>query len=203
MHRLHVALLTIVAALSGAAPASASASAGVAPGRVTFPFGTTAIVRSVDPFAPSLGVALPDGRVVLAGILRGKGLTLVRLRPDGALDRSFGAGGIARLAVPFDKQFVGPFPEQLLRRPDGRLLLVYRGKVASKYQGPHLVVAGLTAAGRVDRSYGDRGVADVGIQSGCAGGCTPAALRRDGSVVLIGATGQISPAIEHDPNAPQ
>src|SRR3954452_2527252 len=199
MHRLHVVLLTIVAALSAAAPASA----GVAPGRVTFPFGTTAIVRSVDPFGPSLGVALPDGRVVLAGILRGKGVTLVRLRPDGALDPSFGAGGIARLAVPFDKQLVGAFPEQLLRRPDGRLLLVYDGRTASKYQGPHLVVAGFTADGRLDRSYGDRGIADAGVQRGCGGGCTPAALTSDGSVVLTGAIGQVSPAIEHDPNAPQ
>src|SRR4051812_27122281 len=60
MPRTRVALATLIAALATAAPASA----GVAPGRVTFPFGPTAIVNNVDPFAPSLGVAL---RLVLAG----------------------------------------------------------------------------------------------------------------------------------------
>src|SRR3954447_14113521 len=198
MHRLRLALLTIVTALTAAAPASAA----VAPGRVTFPVGSTPTVPSVDVFVPSLGVALPDGGAVLVGVDRGKGLVLAQMHADGSLDPRFGNGGISHIAVPFGGGFIGALPMQQLRRPDGRLLAVYQGAPASKYEGAHLVVAGLTAAGRLDTSYGNDGIADVAVQQGCGGGCTVAALAPDGSVLLTRSIGQVSPAIEHDPNAP-
>src|SRR3954470_10122444 len=198
MVRLRYALLTLIAAAATAAPASAA----VAPGRVTFPVGSTPTVPSVDVFVPSLGVALPDGGAVLVGVDRGKGLVLAQMHADGSLDPRFGNGGISHVAVPFGGGFIGALPMQLLRRPDGRLLAVYQGAPASKYEGAHLVVAGLTADGRLDTSYGNDGIADVAVQQGCGGGCTAAALAPDGSVLLTGSIGQVSPAIEHDPNAP-
>src|ERR687892_354263 len=97
MISLRHALVTVLAALATAAPASAA----VAPGRVTFPLSPAATVRSVDVFAPSLGVALPDGGAVLAGVDRGRGLVLVQLRADGSLDPRFGANGISHVAVPY------------------------------------------------------------------------------------------------------
>ena len=199
MIRLRHALLTLVAALATAAPASAA----VAPGLVTFPLNAAATVNSVDVFAPSTGVALPDGGAVLVGVDRGKGLVLAQLRADGSLDPRFGTNGISHVAVPFPQGFIGAIPMQLLRRPDGRLLAVYEGASTSKYEGQHLVVAGLTADGRLDPSYGGNGIADPAVQQGCGGGCSPAALAPDGSLLLTGATGQVSPEIEHNPNAPR
>src|SRR4051794_3597373 len=102
MPRFRHALLTLVAALATAAPASAA----VAPGRVTFPLSAAATVQSVDVFAPSLGAALPDGGAVLAGTDRGKGLLLAQLRADGSLDPRFGTGGISHVAVPFGQSFI-------------------------------------------------------------------------------------------------
>src|SRR3954453_3522249 len=198
MPRIRHALLTLLAALVTAAPASAA----VAPGRVTFPLSSTATVASVDVFAPSMGVALPDGGATLVGVDRGTGLVLAQLRADGSLDPRFGSGGISHVAVPFGGGFIGALPMQLLRRPDGRLLAVYQGAPASKYEGAHQIVAGLTADGRLDTSYGDRGIADVAVQQGCGGGCTAGGLAPYVSVLLTGSIGQVSPAIEQVPNAP-
>src|SRR5204862_4782178 len=140
-------------------------------------------VASVDVFAPSTGVALPGGGAVLVGVDRGKGLVLTQLRADGSLDPRFGTAGISHVAVPYPQGYIGALPVQLLRRGNGRLLAVYQGAAASKYEGQRLVVAGLTADGRLDPSYGTGGVADPGVQQGCGGGCTPAALAPDGSLL--------------------
>jgi uncharacterized delta-60 repeat protein len=193
------ALAGVLLALAAPAPAGAA----VAPGHVTFPLDPRPTVQSVDVFAPALGAARPDGGVVLAGVDRSgvSGLTLTALRRDGSRDPAFGVRGIAHVAVRTDPALIGPIPEQVLRRPDGRLLVVFDGPASSKYELGHLRIAGLTADGHLDPAFGTAGIADPGLQQGCAG-CTAAALAPDGSLVLAGGTGSVSPAIEHDPNAP-
>lgn len=120
-------LLTVLAsALALLAPAGAAAQ--VAPGRVVFDLDGGRIVHSVDPFGPSIGVARPDGGVVLAGTDRGRGVRLVAVRADGSLDETFGDDGIARVSLPYTRGSIGAFPVQLLRRPDGRLILAYPGR---------------------------------------------------------------------------
>ena len=89
----------------------------------------------------------------------------------------------------------------MLRRPDGRLLIVGTLLDQERLQLPQLLVVGLTADGALDASFGEAGVARPGIQGSC-GTCEPAALAPDGSLVLTGNTGSQSPEIEHDPNAP-
>jgi uncharacterized delta-60 repeat protein len=126
-----------------------------------------------------------------------RGITAVRLRPDGSPEPAFGSGGTARVALPGSFQ-----PRQLLRQPDGRLLLVGDGPRASRYGLPRLLLVRLTAAGALDPSFGSGGIAAPGLQSGC-GGCDSAALAPDGSIVVGGTTGQVSPAIEKDPGAPE
>jgi len=197
--RIRALLPAALTLLALAAPAADAASG---PGVVTYRLSARTTIASVDVFAPSLGVALPDESVVLTGTDRGAGVTLVKLRADGTLVPTFGARGISHLTVPYDSQRIGAFPEQVLRRPDGRLLLAYDGPAASKYEQPHLIVAGLTANGRLDTSFGSGGFADAGVQQGCGGGCAPAALLSDGALLLTGAVGETSPAIEQDPNAP-
>jgi uncharacterized delta-60 repeat protein len=177
---------------------AAPASAEVAPGRVTFPVGDAGTVPSVDPFGLTVGVALPDGRVTLAGVDRGDGVVLAQLRPDGSLDPSFGDGGLSRVRIPFATGMVGPMPLQLLRRPDGRLVLVVPGPSNSKYELQQLLVAGLTREGRLDTSFGEGGVARPGIQGSCAS-CSPASLQPDGKIVLTGNTGSVPTAVERDP----
>ncbi|HEU4979213.1 MAG TPA: hypothetical protein VFT42_09990 [Solirubrobacteraceae bacterium] len=160
----------------------APAGASVAPGRVTFPLGDGRVVNSVDAFGLSVGTALPDGGMVLAGTDLGKGLVLAQLRADGSLDPSFGQGGIAHVAT-------GPAsPLQLLRRPDGRLVVVSAGTAADPHHTPQLVLAGLTPSGALDPSFGQGGIAQTGIDGDC-GNCSPAALGADGSIAVAGSTG--------------
>ena len=188
--------LACIAALTVAA---APAAAAVAPGRVAFSVATQVPERNVDAGGAGPAVALPDGGVVMIAHGPGADLTLVQLRADGSLDPSFGSGGVARVALPGSDRYN---PAQLLRRADGRLLVVGTGfAAASRFELPRFVLVGLTAAGGLDPSFGAGGIGPLDLQSSCGGGCTPAALAPDGSIVITGNTGQLSPAIATDPTA--
>ena len=129
---------------------------------------------------------LPDGGVIAA---TEKGLTAVRLRPDGLLEPSFGTGGIARIRVPG-----GVFtPVKLLRRPDGRLVVVGAGAEQERSGVPRLLVAGLTAGGALDAGFGAGGFVALDVEPTCGfGACDLAALAPDGSLVVTGAIGQVA-----------
>jgi uncharacterized delta-60 repeat protein len=125
-------------------------------------------------------VALPDGGVAMVG---GGGPTgrvfyAAQLSATGALDATFGAGGISRVAL---HQAVMPL--QLLRQPDGKLLVV----ASTTGSGEPLVVIRLSADGSLDQSFGSGGVAPVPIAVACDG-CSTAALGPDGNLVLTGQT---------------
>lgn len=154
----------LAALLLAAAPATARAAAiptEAAPGRTLF---------AVDGGRAELsaGVALPGGGAVLAGVLKGSGrVYIAKVSSGGALDGSFGSGGIA--AVDANLAF-----EQILVQPDGRILLVgmssRRGHFAELgWDEPHgyLVVERLNADGSIDRGYGKEGTARTTLEGGC------------------------------------
>ena len=173
------------------------AAAAVAPGRVAFSVATQVPERNVDAAGAGPAVALPDGRVAMVAYTPGAGLTLVQLRTDGSLDPAFGSAGVARVAVPGARFSAS----QLLRQPDGRLLVVGTDAIPdNRFELTRFVLIRLTAAGALDPSFGAGGVAPLDLQSSC-GGCSPAALTPDGSIVITGNTGQTSPTIVSDPNA--
>lgn len=195
LRSIRLACLACIAALTIAA---APAAADVAAGRVAFSVAAQVPERNVDAGGAGPAFALPGGGVVMIASAAGHDLTLVQLRADGSLDPAFGSGGIARLTLPGIARFN---PAQLLRRPDGRLLVV--GTVlpaASTFELPRLVLVGLTATGALDRTFGSGGVGALDIQGSC-GGCAPAALAPDGSIVITGQTGRFSTAIVSDPSA--
>jgi uncharacterized delta-60 repeat protein len=186
-----------LASLAALAFAAAPASAAVAPGRIAFSVATRIPESNVDAGGAGPAVALPDGGAVMLASDRGsKGITAVQLRADGSLDPTFGSGGIARVPMP-----VPVFSaQQLLRQPDGRLLVVGTGTAASRYELPRFVIARLTAGGAPDPSFGAGGFVAPALQSSC-GSCEAAALAPDGAIVLTGNTGQGSPQSETNPNA--
>jgi uncharacterized delta-60 repeat protein len=188
-----LALASLAALAFGAAPASAA----VAPGRIAFSVATKIPESNVDAGGAGPAVALPDGgAVVLASDRGSKAITAVRLRADGSLDPAFGSGGIARVPMP-----VPVFSaQQLLRQPDGRLLVVGTGTAASRYELPRFGLARLTAGGAPDPSFGAGGFVAPALQSSC-GSCEAAALAPDGSIVLTGNTGQGSLQVETNPSA--
>lgn len=188
-----------LACLAALTVAVVPAAAAVAPGRVAFSVATQVRERNVDAGGAGPAVALPDGRVVMIAYGPGAGLTLVQLRADGSPDPAFGSAGIARIALPGGRLDVA----QLLRRPDGRLLVVATGPPtpANRFELPRFVLVGLTASGALDPGFGAGGIAALDLQSSCGGGCAPVALAPDGSIVVTGNTGQLSPAIVTDPTA--
>lgn len=188
---LSAALVAVTAFALGAGAARAEAL--TAPGRIAISTAAKAPERHVDAGGGGPAVALPDGGAIVASFDRTfKGFTLVRLRADGSLEPSFGSGGIARVAVPVDT--FGP--AQLLRVPDGRLVVVAAGPAASRYELPSTVVARLSPSGALDASFGAGGFAPPTIQNGSA------ALAPDGAIVLTGTIGRVSPEIERNPFAP-
>jgi uncharacterized delta-60 repeat protein len=184
---LALALLCLAALALAAAPASAA----VAPGRIAFSIAANVPESNVDAGGAETAVALPDGGAVVVAHDR-KGFTAARLRADGSLEPTFGNRGIARIALPGGQLF----PAQLLRQPDGRLLVVGAGTAASRYELPRSLLVRLTAAGAPDPSFGTGGVAAPELQAGSA------ALAPDGSIVLTGNTGQTTPTINPSPNQP-
>lgn len=145
---------SVLVALTGLAFAAPGVPALTAPGAVTFAARATGRTASVDPAGLAPGVALADGSVILYGA--DHGVLLARLRPDGALDRAFGTGGIARVPVsapsPAYVGFADPDPVALLRRPDGRLVFVGAQRNTGTFAGATVLV-GLTAAGGLDPSF--------------------------------------------------
>jgi len=137
-----------------------------------------------DAVAPpsDLAVVLPDGASIeLSGVAGGStGFALTRLGADGALDRSFGVDGVARVKMPAEFGIL-----DLLRAPNGELLVVGQGFGDPTIVQPIIVVA-LTPSGSVDQSFGTRGVASPRISFG---GCICAAVQPDGKLILAGLTG--------------
>ncbi|MFL5830579.1 MAG: hypothetical protein ACJ76X_11735 [Solirubrobacteraceae bacterium] len=142
--------VAIVVAAASLAPAPAWGRAGA----LDRSFGQRGIVRtSFGPAssATAQAVALTrGGRVVVAGQAQtGQGSTVMavaRYKPSGALDRSFGSGGLVQTAF---AQGGGP---ALAVAVDGRGRTIVAGS-----SGNDFAVARYTPRGRLDRSFGSGG----------------------------------------------
>jgi uncharacterized delta-60 repeat protein len=167
-------------------PAAGAGPAGPAgpPGSLDPSFGGDGVVTTdvSEGFDTASAVAVQrDGRIVAAG-----GATddtaLVRYRPDGRLDPSFGSGGI--VVTPLSDAL--DMASDVLVQRDGRIL------VAGLSVGSHqdIAVVRYRADGRLDRSFGTGGVVVTDVAGGAdsAGGV---AVQRDGRIVV---GGSVSPS---------
>jgi uncharacterized delta-60 repeat protein len=105
----------------------------------------------------------PDGRIVVVGTTRGStsdsDLLALRYEPDGALDGTFGAGGVVQLDLSgqFDQAY------DVLLAPGGRIVLAGASGTApgvGAVPGEGVLVA-LDASGALDPTFGVGGVARV------------------------------------------
>ncbi len=103
----------------------------------------------------------PDGRIVLAGYLqdgsldhlRSEAMTLVRLLPDGSVDRSFGRRGMVVTRVGKLS-----FASSLAIAPGGAILVAGRARARS-YDRELLL--SYTRAGRLDKAFAHDGISNV------------------------------------------
>jgi uncharacterized delta-60 repeat protein len=188
--RLVAALLIAGLGLPAGARAAVGPTVSTAPGRVVFPVDAGSVLDNVDAGGASLATALPDASTLLIGSGAGNSLYAAKLDRRGALDRSFGTGGVASLPAPSG---AASGLLQVLRQPDGKLLLVSAQQVTTPRFAPALLrVTRLNADATLDRSYGVDGTATTSVAEGC-GACTSAALQSDGALVLTGTTGEVAP----------
>lgn len=123
----------------------------------------------------------PDGKLVIAGSCTASSVSYMcalRLNVDGTLDSSFGPLLDGRHLLTGSGSL--GFASRVLRRPDGRLLL------AGKCQGNNVCVAGLTANGLLDTSFGTSGYALIEPPGAGFFGSGSALLQPDGAMVVVG-----------------
>jgi uncharacterized delta-60 repeat protein len=130
-------------------------------------------------FAVASGVVRqPDGKIVVAGFAGGDFL-VIRYEPGGALDRTFGSGGIVQTDFGgFDSA------SAVALMPDGRLVAA---GLATTQTGSVIAIARYTAGGALDTSFDGDGklVTDAGMLSAAA----DVVALPDGRVVVAGSAG--------------
>jgi len=139
-------------------------------------------------YESAMAVALqPDGRIVLAGMAwqksSGFDFAVVRYRPDGRLDTSFGTGGSATFG--FDGQ--ESIAHAIAVQPDGRIVVA--GETLGTGARADFALVRLDADGSLDSTFGERGR----ILTDFEGGRDVAhalVLQPDGKIVVAGETGR-------------
>jgi uncharacterized delta-60 repeat protein len=131
---------------------------------------------------PKTAIELPDGRLVVAGYAKVGDVVspvLFRLTPAGALDPSFGEGGIAI------RPFLGAVTEAYsVAQAGGRLVTTGYGKDTAEAK-VDLVANGFTLDGAVDRAFGANGMTRVDVAGEDDRGRNLVALP-DGRSILVG-----------------
>jgi uncharacterized delta-60 repeat protein len=120
----------------------------------------------------------PNGRIVAAGTDSWQRVALVRYRPNGRLDRSFGGNGIVRTNLKPGEDVA----YDLAIQPNGRLVVVgYAGS-----SPPRFAVLRYRTDGTLDPTFGDRGRF---IAPGGFGVARSVVLQPDGRIVVAGYNG--------------
>src|SRR5262249_3670469 len=123
-----------------------------------------------------------DGKIVGAGgsgAFGSEDFTLVRYRPDGKLDATFGKGGRVKtsLASQDDEAL------DLALQPDGKIVVVGAGNGGSQQYG---ILARYDADGSLDHTFGTSG--SVRSASADISFLRAVAVQPDGKIVVVGST---------------
>ena len=139
------------------------------------------VTTDVGPgYESAVAVALKDGRIVVAGYasVAGGVFALARYEEDGALDPSFGSGGVAAspFAVPANGFGLAVAP--------GGALLVAGGAVLDGTTS--FALASYTRDGLLDAGFGTGGVVTTSFGAGVLSNALDVAVQPDGRIVVGG-----------------
>ena len=138
-----------------------------------------------------------DGTIVVAGLSRRYSrweFALVRYRPDGRLDRSFGTGGVVLTAA-------GSFGVSAVAEQQARKLVAVGGAYTAERQSGFAIVR-YTSRGRLDPAFGSGGKVVTTFARRPRRGqfaiavATSVALQRDGRIVAAGSQSNVVDATE-------
>jgi uncharacterized delta-60 repeat protein len=121
---------------------------------------------------------LRNRKILVAGYLRGR-VVLLRLTATGRVDRGFG-GGDGKVFLGRTNRVLCCGPALVAVQPDGRILLAGEGLHSG---GATMLLARLRPSGRLDRSFGKRGVAAQRARR--AGYFTPLDIALQGSRIVF------------------
>jgi uncharacterized delta-60 repeat protein len=179
--------LSIAAAAIAIPAALAShALAATSPGSLDTSFGNggTATVALGSSFGATAVVVQPDGGIVTAGqaTVGGRGeIVATRMTPSGALDPTFGNGGIATFAIGVNAG--DDSGDALALQPDGKLVIV--GWVDPTGTGrTEFAAVRLESNGSLDPTFGTGGVTTLPI--GVTAIANAVAIEPDGDIVIGG-----------------
>ena len=131
----------------------------------------------------------PDGKIVLAGGVSAQELAAVRLGQGGALDTTFGTGGLVTFSdIPgsTSSQY-SEATEAMAIQPDGKIVILaslYNLSTSSSL--PELIR--LDADGSRDASLGQSGIISSGAQYGQYGSAGGLIVQPDGKILVLGTT---------------
>jgi uncharacterized delta-60 repeat protein len=117
-----------------------------------------------------------NGDIVVAG-----NFGLVRYLPNGALDTSFGTGGVAALPP----NGIASIPAGLAVQPDGRYVWAGEATAANGTNGAFAAVR-FNANGTVDQSFGSGGLATAAFPNSSVQGADTVLVQPDGKILLGG-----------------
>jgi uncharacterized delta-60 repeat protein len=145
-------------------------------------FGRAGVVSLKHVSSPVAVALQPDGKIAVADAF----FDVVRLRPNGRLDPTFGGGdGLAHITFAPGKRAQS---FDLALEPDGRIV-VFGAVGGSKPKYSRFVLARLTAAGHPDRTFSGDGRVVSLFPAGASWVGGAMAIQRDGSIVTVGRGG--------------
>lgn len=135
-------------------------------------FGAIPFMASTPDFGKDIAVHQADGKLVVLATRYGGEMAVLRYLPDGALDSSFGDGGVRLCSEP---QIIGVSGTGLVLQSSGRIVVSGRRFTylnVPPYVAYDLVLVGLDNTGALDATFGTGGIAvapmsGVYLDNGC------------------------------------
>lgn len=154
-------------------------------GEIDTTFGTNGVVITNIGLENNIAYSMvvqPDDKVILVGEANDGmfcDFAVVRYRPDGALDNSFGNNGIVRTEI----SNLDDFAKSVILQPDGKILAA--GSTRPNFHDYDFAIVRYNINGTPDSTFGTNGIVmtDKGTDFG-----QDIALQPDGKIILVGSS---------------
>ncbi len=169
------------------APVLARGGHAARPGSLVQSFGRGGIAALGKGTRLSAVVVQRNGRALAVGQTGGTHprVLLARLTSAGSPDRTFGAGGFVRGPAVSGARGTGSVGRSVAIQADGKIVVVGKLTAPSGSAAVGILVERFTAAGRLDRSFGARGLAEL-LTGRSLGDGYGLALQPDGKILVGG-----------------